>query len=154
MRYFLTLLFIVFIYNAFAQKENGVEKLSKYKIDSLQSIHVDTIIHYYAYCGECEISAKPQCYMLSGYTLTENVLIYKQQGKYYTLDFDCNDKPAKRLLNDCKSIPYFISVTPILIARDKKWKYVFALQSDGGFEPVEHQIARPRGAYRAGTARS
>ena len=138
-----TLFFIMYAQLCHAQK--GIEKLTRYKIDSLQDIHVDTIVHYCSYCGECEVSMKKNnCYMTSGYTVGSNFIIYRQQGKFYLLDFNCYNQSIKRQLNNCQSIPYFISIIPTLATsnRDikasiKKGKFLEMVQVDGGFEDIE-----------------
>jgi hypothetical protein len=141
------LLALVFLitYSQLCQAQKGIEKLTHYKIDSLQHIHVDTILYYCSYCGECEILGKKRnCYLASGYTVSSNFIIYQQQGNFYLLDFDCYNQSIKRQLNSCQSIPYFISIIPTLKISDrsikaalKKGKLLDMIQSDGGFENVE-----------------
>jgi hypothetical protein len=131
---------ILFSANVYAQK--GIEKINSHKIDSLQHVNVDTIIYYQSYCGECEILGhKQSCYVLSGYTLIENVIIYQQKGKFYSLDFDCYNSSVKKQLDSCKSIPYFISILSTLNKRNKTIKAIYKKgdflgpgTSDGGFE--------------------
>jgi len=139
----LILLFIISFQICHAQK--GIEKLTAYKIDSLQHIHVDTILYYNSYCGECAISGKGHtCYLKSGYILDDNLVIYKQSGKFYILSFDCYNSNIKRQLDSCKSLPYFITIIPALNEKYKFFKYqqkkvLFAGPSiaDGGFEYAE-----------------
>jgi hypothetical protein len=144
MKYPLILLLIILLsYNTYAQK--GIEKFSTQKIDSLQYLHVDTIIHYYSYCGECEVLSKHNnCSVLSGYVLIDNVLLYKQCGKYYTLTFDCSNNPIKRTLDSCKSLPYYLAIRPTLYARDKtikamikKGRFLGPSVADGEFENAD-----------------
>jgi hypothetical protein len=127
-----------------AHAQNIVEKITQYKIDSLKHIDVDTIIYYHSYCGECIIpNPKHTCTADYGYTLTANVLIYRQNGNFYSLDFDCYNLPVKKQLDNCKSIPYALSIIPTLNARDKtlkamskKRKFLGPVQADGDFEKV------------------
>jgi len=120
----LILLFIVSFQLCHAQK--GIEKLTRYKIDSLQHIRVDTILYYCSYCGECSIRGqKHTCYLASGYTLSDNIIIYKQHGRFYTLSFDCSNTSIKKQLDSCRSIPYFISIISTLDARDKAIKLIY-----------------------------
>jgi hypothetical protein len=145
----LFLLLILFAFNTYAQKK-GIEKLSKHKIDSLRNKHIDTILWYHSYCGECFIKKNDNpikyanCTVQSGYDLTYNAIIYKQKDKYFILNFDCNNLLIKRQLDSCKSIPYFISIMSILNSRDKTIKEIYRkggflgpLQSDGGFEDAD-----------------
>jgi hypothetical protein len=82
MKYWFIFFLLILCYTK-SHAQKSIEKLSRDKIDSLQKIHVNTIIHYFSYCGECEIlHNKHTCYMLSGYTLNTNTLIYQQKGKY------------------------------------------------------------------------
>src|ERR1700689_4188321 len=85
------LLFILFLLSThFADAQKGIEKLTAHKIDSLQRIHIDTILYYSSYCGECDVKGnKHTCYLKSGYLLADNLIIYKQYGKFYFLTFDC-----------------------------------------------------------------
>jgi hypothetical protein len=143
------LLSILLASHIYAQKIS-IEKLSKQKIDSLRSKHVDTMLWYHSYCGECEVFNKEikyaNCNVFSGYTLTYNSILYKQMSKYFILNFDCNNLVMKRQLDTCKSIPYFISIIPILNARDKTLKVMhkngefFPWQVDGGFEDADIYI--------------
>lgn len=155
MKFYLILLFSILVAgNTYAQK--GIEELSQNKIDSLRSEHVDTIIWYHSYCGECEILSRPDiskpntpirysyCTVLSGYTLTNNIILYKQKGNYFLLNFDCNNLIIKRQLDTCKSISYFISIIPTLYARDKtitamhrRGEFLGPMQTDGSFEEAD-----------------
>jgi len=125
--------------------QKGIEKLSAQKIDSLQHVRVDTIVHYSSYCGECDILGKRNnCNMLSGYLLIDNILLYKQNGRYYTLTFDCTNNTVKQTLDSCQSIPYFLSIMQTLHARDKTIKTMFKkgrflgpLIADGKFEDAD-----------------
>jgi hypothetical protein len=134
----------LFSVTTYAQK--GIEKLTEAKIDSLQKAHIDTILWYCSYCGECFFKKTDapikyyNCQMQSGYDLSYNAIIYKQLGKYYVLNFDCTNFVVKRQLDSCKSIPYFISIKTTLDRRDRTIKAMekkgvpFTSQMDGGFE--------------------
>jgi len=126
MKRLLLAIIFLFAYSQLCHAQKGIAKLTRYKIDSLQHLHVDTILHYCSYCGECEVlGRKRNCYLASGYTLTENLIIYQQQGKFYLLDFDCSNTIIKKQLDSSKSIPYFISIIPTLDARDKAIKLIY-----------------------------
>ena len=149
---FWLLLFLPIILNihfAVAQKIS-LEKWALHNVDSLHKNHVDTIEYYHAYCGECFISGKPtdtlprhQCELENSWVEIENIIIYKQKSKYYSLTFDCNYPPIKKELKGCKSIDYFLSVIPVLNKRDKTItemyrhnKFLGPIVSDGGYEEV------------------
>ena len=129
----------------FANAQKGIEELTGHKIDSLQRSHVDTILHYSSYCGECDVKGnKHTCYLKSGYLVADNLIIYKQYRKFYILAFDCYNSDTKRQPDNCKSLPYFLTIIPALNAQDKffkdQWKKgLFPRPSiaDGGFEEAE-----------------
>src|ERR1700761_5261676 len=118
MRICLSLILCLAFNLCLAQK--GIEDLSKQKIDSLRELHIDTVIWYYSYCGECFFKNTDapikyyNCQMITGYDLSYNVIIYKQKGNYFALNFDCKNLVIKRPLDGCRSIPYFISIIPLL----------------------------------------
>jgi hypothetical protein len=150
MKFYSILLFsILFSGYTYAQKK-GIERLSKNKIDSLRREHVDSILWYHSYCGECFIKKTNapiqygNCSVQSGYDLTYNAIIYRQKDKYFILNFDCNNLLIKRQLETCKSLPYFISIIPILNTRDKtvremikKGEFLGPMQSDGSFADAD-----------------
>jgi len=137
--------FLLIISFRLCHAQKGIEKLSAHKIDSLQHIRVDTLLYYCSYCGECDVlGRKHNCYMASGYIVSNNFIIYQQQGKFYLLDFDCYNFYTKKQLENIKSISYFCSIIPTLYARDKffkdQWKKgLFPRPSiaDGSFEDAE-----------------
>ncbi|MEO6851607.1 MAG: hypothetical protein ABI203_10065 [Mucilaginibacter sp.] len=146
---FLLLLVLLFSFSV-SYSQKGIEKLSKEKIDSLKNIQIDTIIWYHSYCGECFFKKTDApikyytCQVESGYDLSYNAIIYQQVGKYFILNFDCNNLVIKRQLDTCKSMSYFISIISVLNARDKaieqmrkKGQFSGPSQTDGGFEDVE-----------------
>src|ERR1700748_298606 len=110
--------------HSYAQK-NGIEKLSESKVDSLKAEHVDNILWYHSYCGDCfyaktdSLIQYGRCLVENGYSLSYNVIIYQQKGKYFTLNFDCKSIVIKRQLDTCRSLLYFVSIIPTLNARDK-----------------------------------
>jgi len=124
--------------------QKDIEKLSRDKIDSLNHIKVNTILYYRSFCGECEILGHGRfCKADFGYTLISNIIIYRQNGNFYSLDFDCYDQPIKKQIDNCKSIPYSLSIISILNSRDKtlkvfykKGKFLGPVQVDGTFETV------------------
>ncbi len=67
-------------------QQKGIEKLSNHYIDSLKCTHIDTILWYHSYCGECFFRKTDapikyyNCQVQSGYDLSYNVIIYKQNG--------------------------------------------------------------------------
>ncbi len=70
--------------------------------------------------------------------------MYCQNGFFYSLNFDCYNLPVKKQLDNCKSIPYALSIIPTLNARDKtikamskKGKFLGPVQADGSFEKVD-----------------
>ena len=148
--YTLLLLFILLHGYAFSQKLS-IEKLSKDKIDSLKNEHVDTIMWYHSYCGECAIVKRldtpliySNCTLQIGYKLNTNLIFYKQNGKYFIINFDCNNLTVKRQITICKSLPYFISIIPVLDARDKTIKQIYQKgdyyspwQVEGGLENMD-----------------
>jgi hypothetical protein len=113
-------------------------------------LRVDTLEWYYSYCGECIIKRPDTnnhtikfraCQTESGYELIDNAIIYKQNGKYFMLNFDCMNIALKKQLIDCKSLAYFISIIPVLYERDKqiksmekKGRFPYPMQADGGFQ--------------------
>lgn len=145
MKYYLIALLLFVTQIGYAQKD--IETLSQSKIDSLRGVHVDTIIWYHSYCGECFFKKTDApikyytCRVQSGYDLSYNAILYKQQGNYYLLNFDCTDIIIKRKLDSCRSAPYFISIIPVLKERDKtiiemnkKGVFLESMQIDGGFD--------------------
>ncbi len=152
---FLLITFLVAIplSNLFAQKPT-LTQLTKTKVDSLRKTGADAIMWYKSYCGECEvishethpasIPANHYCTVdAQGYTLTDNVILYKQNDSYYKLIFDCTYPLKKEKLDSCRSIAYFISIVPVLNHRDraikalyKSGRFLGPSQSDGGFEDV------------------
>ena len=149
--YCIFLLSILFSWHTYAQK-TGIEKLSKSKIDSLRSERVDTILWYHSYCGDCWFKKTDapikyyNCPVESGYDLACNVIIYRQKGEYFILNFDCTNFVMKRRLDTSKSIPYFVSIISTLNARDKAIKeldkkndkYLLgAMQMDGFFNEAD-----------------
>ena len=140
---------------SFAQKIN-LEKWVKINIDSLHKIGVDTAIYYHDYCGNCMILAKPfkdtvhtrvkrhQCEIENSWTEIDNVIIYQQNGLFFSLTFDCSYPPIKKALSACNSIRYATSLIPILNRRDsylsssvKKGKFLLPIVADGGYEAAE-----------------
>jgi len=95
--------------------------------DSLQNLNIDTIEYYHEFCGECEVVSKPPsdpphshlCQIKGSWMEITNVIIYKQNGRLYSLAFDCNYPPIKKSLNKVESLDYFVSIIPILNKRDK-----------------------------------
>lgn len=134
----------------YAQKIN-LEKWVSKTVDSLKKEKIDTIEYYHSYCGECWIIEKPvdkntktnktYCDVGSGWVQIENIIIYKQKNKYYTLSFNCNYPPIKKELASVKSLDYFISIIPILYKGDKTLKHLYQknkfnppIAVDGGYE--------------------
>jgi hypothetical protein len=105
--------------------QKSVEQVSREKVDSLRKLHIDTLIWYHSYCGECffkKTDAKVKyytCQVQSGYDLSYNAIIYKQHGSYFLLNFDCSSPVIKSLLDTCNAADYFISIIPQLDERDK-----------------------------------
>ncbi|WP_295672918.1 hypothetical protein [uncultured Mucilaginibacter sp.] len=117
--FFLTVLGINYTY---AQEVNLKEWVS-HKIDSLQNSHIDTIEYYHQYCAGCFIrktstTKKHNICEADGYTQIENIIIYQQRGKFYSLAFNCNYPLVERRLSEIKSFAYFLSIVPILNKRD------------------------------------
>ena len=83
--YPILVLSILFGGNTYAQQAD-IEKLSKNKIDSLRSEHVDTLLWYRGYCGACffKKSNAPikyyNCKVESGYDLSYNAIIYSKRA--------------------------------------------------------------------------
>lgn len=103
-------------------------------VDSLRQNKVDTIEYYHAYCGECMVE-KPNtssCYVNTGWTQIQNTIIYKQEGVYYSLTFNCSYPPIKQQLQGVKSLDYFLSITSLL---DKRDKYQAVLRKNKKFNP-------------------
>src|ERR1700679_923935 len=79
-----------------AQKIN-LEKWVAHVVDSLQKNRVDTMVYYHEYCGECYITRAfgdtvkhHNCQLENSWVQIENTIIYKQNGGYFSLAFDCN----------------------------------------------------------------
>jgi len=146
------LVLLIFFCNNHSYAQKGIEKLTVHKIDSLQHIHVDTLLYYDSYCGECEIKGNTHnCYFKSGYILDDNLIIYQQHGKFYVLIFDCYNSGSKRQLINCESLPYFLTIIPALKAQDRFFKdqrkknlFPHSSISDGGFEDAEIIINRKK----------
>jgi hypothetical protein len=133
------LLFLLCINYVSAQKVN-LKRWVKHTVDSLQKDHVDTILYYHEYCSECDVKSKVHHCEIEdvGYEQIENIIIYQKNERFYSLTFDCNYPSIKNELISCKSIPYFISVVPVLNARDraikgiyKQHKFLPPIPSDG-----------------------
>ena|ERR1700761_8902174 len=129
-----------------AQNVN-LQKWVNRNVDSLQREHIDTIIYYHSYCGECYIiqsksDLHKDCTITDdSWTQLENRIIYQQNGQYFTLTFNCNYPPLKQQLKTGYSIPYFISIIPVLNKRDqvqnkmfKQHKFNPPVLIDGGYE--------------------
>jgi hypothetical protein len=91
---------------SFSQKVS-IQKWVNHAVDSLKKNHVDTIEYYHQYCGECIILKppvnvnNPQEKSASycednGWVQVENVIIYQQNGRHYSLTFDCANPPIKK----------------------------------------------------------
>jgi hypothetical protein len=151
MRFYNLLLLLILLDGYAYSQKLSIEKLSKDKIDSLRNEHVDTIMWYHSYCGECLIVNRPDtpiiysnCTLQLGYKLNNNLIFYKQKGKYFVINFDCNNITIKRQINVCKALPYFISIIPALDSRDKAIKDMYKKggsyspwQMDGGLENMD-----------------
>jgi len=144
----LTLLLIAFgITDNYAQKIN-LETWTSHIVDSLQKNHIDTIVYYHAYCGECFIARKPtdtvqprSCDVGTAWVQIANDIFYKQKGKYFSLTFNCSYPPIKKELKNVKSLDYFLSIVPVLVRRDRYSKEMFKKRKfnppivvDGGHE--------------------
>lgn len=158
-----------FLFSVHLHAQNSVEQLSESKVDSLRTEHVDSILWYRSYCGACFFRKTDApikyygCQVQSGYDLSYNAIIYKQQGHYFILNFDCNNLVIKKQLDTCKSISYSISIIPTLNKRDKEIielskrddKYFLGeLQMDGTFaevniyyDKVKQHIRMPSSEY-------
>ena len=125
----------------------SLEKWVQRNVDSLRKKHVDSTEYYHAYCGECSLISKKgdtlthSCDVGNAWGQITNTLIYKENGKYYSLVFDWGYPPIKNELKSVKSIEYFLAIMPVLNDRDKKLKemykhFIFPGPSfvDGGYE--------------------
>jgi len=147
MRSYFTLLFSILICShSYAQI--NIEKWVKHNIDSLHKQHIDTLLYYNEYCNECDVTKGMRCSFTGNNGEIEDIIIYQQYGKYYSLQFNCYYAPIKKQLNNCSSIPYSISIIPTLNSRDKavkllvkKGKFLPPQITDGTHQYVQIFIA-------------
>jgi len=125
---------------ASAQKIN-LEKWVTHVVDSLQKNKADTIEYYHEYCGECDITRAfgdtvkhHNCQIENSWVQIENTIIYKQNGEYFSLAFNCNYPPIRKKLSHIKSLEYFVSIVPALNHRDQT---LTALRKHNKFAPLE-----------------
>jgi hypothetical protein len=129
---------------AIAQKIN-LEKWVKHQRDSLIRNGIDTIIYYHHYCGECSLlenkDNKHREALDNGWTLIESYFIFKKNGDFFSLTFNYCSPPIISKLDFCKSIPYFLSIIPVLHKRDwvyaqmrKQAKFFPPIPTDGSYE--------------------
>jgi hypothetical protein len=114
------LLFTLLVAYANAQLLS-IEKWRKHTIDSLHKKKIDTILYYHEYCDECSVK-NPLPYKIAGLSAQiVNTVIYRQNGEFFSLQFNCAFPPVKKQLPVCKSISYAISVIPVFEARDRSY---------------------------------
>lgn len=110
--------------DARAQKTLMLRDWVKHQKDSLNKNGVDTIIYYHNFCGECSVvKQKANFYNCevydNGWELVESRFIYKQNGNIFSLKFNYCNLPIITQIKDSRSIPYFLSIIPMLKQRDK-----------------------------------
>ena len=157
----LILSFLLFIIAPFAIKAQQIDvnEWATHIADSLQNINIDTIEYYHEFCGECEVRSKPpsdtahshSCQIKGSWMEFANVIIYNQNGKLYSLTFDCSYPPIKNSLSKGESLNYFISIIPILnkrdkVLREKQKKHLFPepIIVDGDYEQATLYLHRKR----------
>lgn len=128
MKSLLKIFFIILLGQVATAQSINIRTWATRQIDSLQQVHVDTIVYYHQFCGGCEVrrSYKYCDVYDNGNVNMESIILYKQSGSFYRLAFNCGDVPDKIELKSCKSIPYFLSITGVLKNRDKAINAIYS----------------------------
>lgn len=155
------ILFILSVCSVANSQKISIITWSSHIADSLRNAGVDTMLYYNEVCGECSVAILPKdsltkagvgCDVKESYTQLANIFLYRQRGRYYSLEFNCQYPMIKRALGACLSIPYALTIIKILNARDawfkkrRKLKYFF-------LPPIVTDVAQYAATIRAGKLR-
>ncbi|MBS7563810.1 hypothetical protein KHS38_05290 [Mucilaginibacter sp. Bleaf8] len=84
MKFLLKILFIMLLGHVATAQSINIRKWANRQIDSLNRIHVDTIVYYHSFCGNCEVRRSYNfCEVYDNGNVTmENAIVYKQSGSF------------------------------------------------------------------------
>lgn len=135
----LVFLFVVSAQLSHAQPKVNLKAWLSAVSDSLLKKNIDTVLYYHRFCFGCAVPNNGHNFCNTGESTTqlENVIVFKKNGRYAYVQFDCSFSCAKTDMKGSEALPYFISIQTDLDVRDqeqKQHRITFPAGSDGVFE--------------------